>query len=165
LTDYRFYTRQTRYLQATGRILPRVLGKIFRKNGFNVWVNPRQGNGVDLKLFDAEGRLVLVVEVLNWSFVCKFSNERKQSIINNLTGYNCNRILVYTAMRNEHLLQDLPQHGISTLKIGYQLLTPKSYEFFLAKHQVIKRRINDRCVKREIEQKVLQYIEASKIHP
>ena len=160
MSDHRFPCEQHRYLQSVGKILPRILGKIFLGIGFGVWINPGQANGVDMELFDREGSLVLVAEILNWSPYSMLSDERKQCIIHNLTSYNCARLLVYTAMRNNALLLDLPEYGISVLRIGYQVLTKKSYDFYLARNQVVERKINGRSVKREIRSKVLQYLES-----
>ena len=67
LAEYRFPRMKTSYLQLVGKILPRILGKIFLELGFGVWVNPQPRNGVDLEVYDNKGKLVLVIETFNWS--------------------------------------------------------------------------------------------------
>jgi hypothetical protein len=62
----RFPSEKSKYLRSVGRVLPRILGKILLELGFGVWVNPQPRNGVDIEVYDKEGTLVLVVEILNW---------------------------------------------------------------------------------------------------
>jgi hypothetical protein len=165
LTEYRFPSEQQKYLQSVGKILPRILEKIFNELGFGVWINPGPVNGVDLKLFGNENRLVLVAEILNWSPYTILFRERKGCIIHNLSFYDCRRVLIYTAMSNEDFLDDLSDYDISTLRIGYQVLTKKSYDFYEARNQVIDRKIYNRSVKRDIKLKIEDYLESSGIHP
>lgn len=166
MSAYRRFPRvKTAYLQSIGKILPRILRKIFLELGFGVWINPDQGNGVDLELYDNNGRLVVVIEVLNWSPFTILFDERKDCIVNNLTSYDCVRLLVYTAMSNEDFLADLPDNNIYTIKIGYQVLTHMSYKFFEARNQVIGRKINTKSVKRHIKQKIIQFLELSDANP
>ena len=106
-----------------------------------------------------------MIEVLNWSPFTILFDERKDCIVNNLTSYDCVRLLVYTAMSNEDFLADLPDNNIYTIKIGYQVLTHMSYKFFEARNQVIGRKINTKSVKRHIKQKIIQFLELSDANP
>lgn len=161
----RFPREKTKHLQSVGKILVRILDKILLDLGFGVWVNPQPRNGVDMEVYDEKGILVLAIEVLNWSQFSWMYPERVEWIIENLTSYKCRRLLVYTAMSEENYLENLSDYSISVVKIGYQVLTEKIYKFYEARNQVIGRKINNRTVKRDIKQKMLEYLESLDIHP
>ncbi len=134
------------YLQKTGRLLPHRIGQILEQLGFKTWINPKQNNGVDIKVWDNE-QLVLVGEILNWSPYTRLSENRVQHITDNLldAAYdNCERVLIYTAMENEYALEDLEMMGITTLRIGNQILPRLFYNHYLARNQVKGRIIDSR---------------------
>jgi hypothetical protein len=138
--DRRYPVGQSTYLQNVGRLLPQRIASILRELGFTVWINEGQSNGVDLKIFDDNNNLLVVAEILNWSPYSELSNKRKESIISNLLHHSCRRLLVYTTMKNESILEDLSSNNVSVLKIGFQILPQEYYDFFCRKNQITLRR-------------------------
>jgi hypothetical protein len=119
-------------------------------NGYKVWINPDQSNGVDLKIWHND-ELVLVAEIINWSIKSRMAMEKKRWKTDNLTAYNCKKLLIHTAFFNESILEDLPDYGISAVRIGFQILPKHFYDFYLAKNQVEARRIDSRKATEEIK--------------
>ncbi|MDI6904606.1 MAG: hypothetical protein QMD13_03830 [Candidatus Bathyarchaeia archaeon] len=161
--EYRYPIKRTRYTQSVSRLLPHRIGQIFKELGFKTWMNPGQTNGVDLKVYDDEDQLILVVEILNWSPVCALPHERKNNIITNLSGHNCKKLLIYTCLENESILEDLSSYEVSLLKIGYQILPWYFYEFFLEKDQIESRRVDSRETKEDIKSKIIEYLKSFSI--
>jgi hypothetical protein len=159
----RYPDNQREYCQSVGRLLPAIVAAILRDLGFRVWVNEGQSNGVDLKAFDKKDNLVFVAEITNWSSFTRMSEERKNWIISNLSQYECNKVLIYTALENESILSDLSFYGISLLKTGYQVLPENYYEHYARKNQVIRRRIDSEETRENIKSKIENYLRNSQI--
>jgi len=62
------------------QIIEELLKEAGYKKGedFIVWVNPKQGNDVDLKV-KLHGKYILVAEILNWSVKSILSQKRKRT--------------------------------------------------------------------------------------
>jgi hypothetical protein len=154
---------ETRRNQSVGRLLPHRIGQImkelgYRKSkGYEIWVNPSQENGVDLKMSHHD-RPILVVEVLNWCIRSKLNYKRKGNIIRNLTEYECKRVLISTPFANEEVIQDLPRFGISLLKLSFQILPRLFYEDYASRHQVELRMIDSRETTQNIKAKLEQFL-------
>jgi len=125
-----------KYTERVGELLPNILGKIFRELGFEVWVNPQQVNGVDLKVC-RESNPVIVAEVLNWSIRSRLTLRRRDCIIENLNRFVCKKLLVHTIQLSG--LDTLRENGIDLLCVGYQVLPQDFYDFYLNKEQIIRR--------------------------
>lgn len=149
-----------RYLQSVGRLLAHRIGQIFEELGFVSWIAKGQSNGVDLIIKDREGNLVLVAEIINWCPYSELSPTRKNSMISNLGQYNCRKLLIYTALKNEGFLDNLGGFGISLLKIGHQLLPRFFYEHFRRMNQVEQRKIETRETKEDIKTKVVTLLQS-----
>jgi len=145
-------------MQKTGRLLAHRLGQLFIELDYESWICIGQNKGVDLKVYDSKGSMFLVAEILNWSVKTNLTETRKNKIIKNLLGYNCDRVLIYTTMGNEYYLDDLEQMGISTLKLGYQILPKVFYRHFEYRKQVIDRRIDSRETTLHIKSKLIEYL-------
>lgn len=152
---HRFPCEQLEYTKTVGKLLPQILGEIFTELGFKVKVNHQQANGVDIEVFLGHNR-ILVAEVLNWSIASRLTDKRKNSIIENLNEFNCNKMLIYTVPLSN--LEGLEESGIYLLEIGYQILPEAYYKFFLTKHQVEKRQVDSDSARRNIRTKILYYV-------
>jgi hypothetical protein len=150
-----------KYLQSLGKLLPHRIGQIFQELGFRSWIAKGQSNDVDLKVFDDKDNLILVAEILNWSSHSRMSEIRRNWIINNLSRYNCHRLLIYTVFENEKILDDFDDYGFSLLKIGFQLLPKSFYNFFVRKNQVENRKRDSRVSKQDIKSKIIEYLQSS----
>jgi len=145
-------------MQTVGRLLPRRISQILREldSSFTVWVNPGQGNSVDMAV-SYDHRLIFVAEVLNWSIGSRMSEKRLTKMISNLNEFDCRKLLVYTTLDQESLSK-FTQNGIDILEIGYQLLPRYHYYFFLEKEQVDKRRIDCNSTKEDVKNKIIVYL-------
>jgi hypothetical protein len=152
------------YLRCAGQLLPDLIASILEELGFRVWVNKGKANGVDLKIFD-EDNLLFVAEVVNWSPFSYMSIKRKNSIVSNLERYNCGRIFVFTTMKNEDMLDDFAGRGISTIKIGYQLLPGDYYDFFARKNRVICRKMVSEETREDVKSKITRFLRSLMILP
>ena len=159
---------KAKYLQSIGRLLPHRIGQILKELNFTrgndckIWMNPSQGNDVDLKVWH-NSALILVAEVLNWSVKSWLSEKRKGWIIKNLSKYDCWRVLIYTTFSNEYLLENLSLNKISLLKIDFQLLPKSFYDFFVKKSQIEFREVDSRNSRRFIKSKLIEYLQSSGI--
>lgn len=151
----RFPCEQNEYTKTVGWLLPTILGDIFTELGFGVNVNPQQANGVDLEVFLGDN-LILAIEVLNWSIGSRLTDKRRNNIIENLSEYNCNKLLIHTIPLTN--LYGVRENGIDILEIGYQILPKTYYDFFLTRGQVIRRKIECDSTRREIKSKILDYV-------
>ena len=151
----RFPCEQNEYTKTVGKLLPTILEKIFTELGFKVKVNPQQANGVDLEVF-LGNNLILVAEVLNWSIASRLTDKRKSSYIRNLNEFDCNKMLIYTVPLSN--LDGFKTNGIYLLEIGYQILPETYYNFFQAKGQVERRRIDSESARKNIRAKILDYL-------
>lgn len=145
------------YRHKTGRLLAHRIGQSFKELGYHAWINVGQTNGVDLKVWDNELNLVVAAEILNWAPTTNLDKNRKARIVRNLLSQNCNRLLIYTEMGNEFTLKDLSPQGISTLKIGYQILARYFYSKLDA-NQAVGRKIDSRETKLLIKSKLKDYL-------
>ena len=125
------------YNQSVGRLLPHRICQILEELGYETWMNPRQGNGVDIKAW-FNGSLILVIEVLNWSIGSHLSDRRFRSMIDNFSEYNCAKVLIYTVLEKDKV-EKFESNEIITLEIGYQFLPKQFYYFFKQKGQSTKR--------------------------
>lgn len=148
-----------RYRQKTGKLLAHRIGQLFAELGYHTWICRKQSNGVDLKVWNRDYNLFIVPEILNWAHTTKLPDKRKREIIDNLSEYKCNKLLIYTTMCNEYELDDLRSKGISTLKIGYQILA-KFFYYRLGADQLEGRKIDSRETRLLIKSKLLEYIQS-----
>ena len=154
----RYPVKRTVYVQKTGRLLPRRISQILRElnSNFTVWINPGQGNGVDLKVWYGCD-LIIAGESLNWSIGSKMSEKRREGMISNLHEFSCRKLLVYTTLDNNHVSRFV-QNGIDVMEIGYQILPRFYYNFYLGKGQVIRREIDCAKTKNDIKKKIVSYL-------
>jgi hypothetical protein len=147
------------YHQKTGRLLEHRIGQEFNELGYESWINKGQCNGIDLKVWDSEGNLIIAAEILNWGPTSDLSDKRKRSIRSNLSEYTCNKVLIYTQMGNEQALEGLETENISTLKIGCQIVA-KYYYKKLARTQVEGKKIDSRETTLLIKSKIREYLQS-----
>jgi len=153
----KYPVKGTVYWQTTGKLLPRRIYQILKELGLKVWINPRQGNDIDLKVW-YDSSLIIAGEILNWSVKSQLSNKRQYSIISNLRNYNCRRLVICTIL-DERSISELIEEGIDVLQIGYQILPRYYYEFFLEKRQIEKRKIDSNETKQKIRKLLINYLE------
>ena len=144
-------------MQTVGRLLPRRISQILRELGYNVWINPNQGNNIDLKVW-SNNNLIIVGEILNWSIGSKLAEKRLNKMISNLNNFDCRKLLVYTTL-DQASVSKFIQNDIDVLEIGYQLLPKFYYDFFSAKEQVERREIDSDATKQDIKEKIASYLE------
>jgi hypothetical protein len=149
----RYPIERSRYFRSVGRLLPHRLGQIFQELGYQTWICPGQSNGVDLIVFN-EHDLILVAEVLNFSIRTYLSNERKKSIISNLSEYNDRRLLIYSCLANENILDDFGLYGISLCKIGFQIQPKWFYDYFAERKKIILRRADSEETRQDIKAQI-----------
>jgi hypothetical protein len=155
----RYPIQRSRYFQSVGRLLEHRLGQIFQELGYQTWICPGQSNGVDIIVFN-ENDLILVAEVLNFSICTYLSNKRKKSIISNLSEYSDRRLLIYSCLANENILDDLGLYGISPLKIGYQLQPKWFYDCFAIRNRVVLREVDSRETRQDIKSKIVRFLQS-----
>lgn len=145
-------------MQTVGRLLPRRISQILKEINpdYTVWINPNQGNGIDLKVW-YNNNLIIAGEILNWSIKSRLSEKRRETMISNLDEFPCRKLVVYTSLEDNHISR-FTQNGIDILEIGYQLLPRDYYYFFLEKEQVDKRRIDSNSTKEDIKNKIIVYL-------
>jgi len=155
----RYPVKRTVYMQTTGILLPRRISQILRElnSNFTVWINPGQGNGIDLKVW-YDGDLIIAGESLNWSIKSNLSKKRREDIISNLHEFSCRKLLVYTTPHENKHISKIIENGIDLLDIGYQLLPRFYYNFYLKKDQVVKREIDSVKTKNDIKHKIISYL-------
>lgn len=158
----RYPVKRTVYMQTVGRLLPRRISQVLMALGFSVWINPGQGNDIDMKVWHND-RLILVAEILNWSIGSRMSDRRLRKMISNLNKYDCRKLQIYTTL-DEKSLSTFNQNGIDTLQIGYQLLPKYYYNFFCSKEQVEKRKIDSAATKEEIKHRIISYLKKHYLH-
>jgi len=152
---HRFPCEQREYMKTVGWLLPNILGELFAELGFKAKVNLQQTNGVDLEVFFGNN-LILVAEILNWSISSRLYNRRRGCIIRNLNEFDCKRLLIHTVPLSN--LNGVRESGIDILEIGYQILPRTFYDFYLARNQIIRRKIDCDSTRIEIKSKILDYI-------
>ncbi|MHA1686124.1 MAG: hypothetical protein ACTSYD_06895 [Candidatus Heimdallarchaeaceae archaeon] len=140
------------YRKSVGRLLPHRICQILKELGYETWMNPNQGNGVDIKVWH-NGRLVLVAEVLNWSVGSYLSEKRSRNIKNNLNQYNCPKVLIHTTLSN-HEVEKFTDTNIIIFEIGYQLLPKYFYNFFREKNQIQQRRYDSKETREDLKMKI-----------
>ena len=155
--ENKYPVESTIYMQTTGKLLPRRIYQILRELGLRVWINPKQGNDIDLKVW-YDNSLLIAGEILNWSVKSLLSHKRQYKIVSNLEEYDCRRLVVYTTL-DERSISIFAEEGIDVLRIGYQILPRHYYNFFLQKNQVENRRIDSAETKQEIRELLLNYLE------
>lgn len=122
LSAFAYDPKDESHRRKLGKLLTRRIAQIIKSLGFKTKYAVGQSNGVDVKVWHNDV-LVMVAEVKNFNIKSKLDYGTKERIINNLNEYpNSKKFLIYTQMGNEEILTDLETKGISTLKIGYQLM-------------------------------------------
>jgi hypothetical protein len=159
----RYPIEMHRYCQCVGRLLPHRIGQILKELGFRTWVRSNQSNGIDLLVYDNEDHLIVAAEVLNWSSHSELAIKRKNRIIDNLSKFNCVRLLLYTTLKNERILDDSSIYCISLLKLDYQLQPLSFYNFFAKKDQVEYRRADSIEAIEHIRSKITHFLQFSDI--
>jgi hypothetical protein len=146
-------------IQKTGRLLAHRIGQILKAQGYKTWIAKDQRRGIDLKV-SHNGNLILVAEILNWSPYTYFSVKRKNRIIRNLMSYeNCDRVLIYTTMRDETPLEDFHALDISIVKLDCQILPKHFYKFYEEKKQVTGRKIDSKESSQHIKTKLSKFMQ------
>jgi hypothetical protein len=153
----RYPVKSFTYFQSIGRLLEHRLGQIFQELGYQTTISKGQSNGVDLKVYN-QRELLLVAEVLNFSVYSELSDKRKNSIVTNLSEYNCRKLLIYSCMANENIINDLGLYEISSLKIGYQLQPKHFYDYFAARNKTKLREVDSRETRQDLETKIVTFL-------
>jgi hypothetical protein len=152
----RYPVKRTVYLQSVGKLLPHRISQIFKELGFETWINPKQGNDIDLKVLLGQ-KPIIVAEILNWSIGSKLSQKRKNCIIKNLSKYHCEKLLIYTILDKDSL-EDFTNNGISLIEIGYQILPKTFYQFFSEINRTEFRKADSKETYTSIKRKIIEYL-------
>ena len=160
----RYPCAQAEYLQKTGELLQHRVSQAFKELKFKTKICKGQGNGVDLFVYDQEGNLLLVIEMLNWSPRSYLSAPRKTSIIENLSEFTCARLLIYTTMKNEDMLRDLKLYNIDLLKLDFQILPRLFHNYFERQNRVLLREIDSDGTQRHITNRIFRYMQSLNLH-
>ena len=140
-SNNRYPLAKSKYLESVGALLPHRIGQILQNLGYNAQIESVHTNGVDLKVSDNED-LFLVAEILNWSPYTELNYKRKWCIQRNLCKYNCNKVLIYTSMKNAKILKSLLDEDILLLCLDNQILPKVFYEFYQQRNQVKNRTVD-----------------------
>jgi hypothetical protein len=135
-----------KYTQSTGALFAHRVGRTFKTLGLKTWIVKGQNNGIDIKVYN-DNTLAIACEALNWSPYTRLSEKRKQRIIDNLTKpefADTTKVLIYTTMKDETVLDDLALHDIIPIKIGYQILPRYFHTYYAMKNQIDGRVIDSR---------------------
>jgi len=149
------------YYQKVGKLLPHRIGQILKELGYNeknhyrIWINPKQGNDVDIKMWH-KGSLILVGEILNWSIKSQLSEKRFKSMTNNLSQFSCQKVVIHTLLPEEKV-KIFQEKGIKTLEIGFQTLPKHFYNHFAIKGQTFGRKIDNKNTKIDIKIKIINF--------
>ena len=146
-----------------GSLLQHRIGQIVKELGFKTKVAKVEANDVDIEVYDEEDNLILVGEILNWSPYSYLNNRRKNEIIRNLSRYSCRRVLIHAALEGDHLLDDLCLHGISTLRIGYQILPKYFYDHYAEQDKIESRRIDSRETRNEMKAELARFFKSVRL--
>jgi hypothetical protein len=161
----RYPIDQRLYTKCVGSLLQHRVGQILKDLGYRTKVARVESNGVDLKVYKEESNLILVGEIINWS-CCSYPNKkRKKGIIRNLSQYPCRKLLIYSTMGKEFLLESLESQDISKLKIGYQLLPRHFYDHFARQNKILYRRVDSRETTQDIRAKIANLLQSFGIEP
>ena len=158
----RYPVKRSEYARAVGRLLPHRIGQILKElgltedAGFRVWINCSQANDVDLKIYFRDD-LILVAEILNWSFRSRLSDKRSNNIVSNLLKYDCARLLIYTCL-DERSIEYFTEKNIHLIGIGYQLLPKHFYKHFSKLDQVDFREIDSKKTKKDIRLNIQHFL-------
>jgi len=79
--------------------------EVYEELGYQVEVSRTQGNGVDLKVKDKRGNLILVAELWNWRYGSNPHWKRLKKVLENLTDYQCIRVLIISTMKEPYRSQ------------------------------------------------------------
>jgi len=161
----RYPIDQRLYTKCVGSLLQHRVGQILKDLGYRTEVPRVESNGVDLKVYNRESNLILVGEVINWSYRSYSDKKRKKRIIGNLSQYPCRRLLIYSTMGKEFLLEDLESQDISKLKIGYQLLPRYFYDHFARQNGILYRRVDSRETIQDVRAKIANLLQSFGIEP
>lgn len=160
----RFPVDQRKCNRCVGSLLQHRIGQILKEMGFRTEITKVEKNGVDLKLYNNNERNpILVGEILNWSLYSELPSSRKNSIIKNLSQHSCKKLVIYTTMKNEIVLDDLNLYGISLLKLDYQLLPEYFYNHYARRGKTESRRVDSRQTRQDIKAKIANFLRSSDI--
>jgi hypothetical protein len=156
----RFPVEQHLCNKCVGSLLQHRIGQILKELGFKNKIVKVEGNGVDLEVYDGRDHPILAGEILNWSPYSYMNDRRKNDIIGNLSKYSCRRVLIYAALKGEHQLDDLGIHGISKLRIGYQILPKYFYDHYAEQDNIESRRTDSRETRNEIKTILTNFLQS-----
>ena len=111
------------YQKIVGYALPDWLSKELERMGFKVETNKVFGNGVDVKVYSEMG-LKAVIEIWNWGYGEYPKLSRIRQVIENLTSYNCARILLVSCLDSKQLARvrtACKPHKIFVIQLHKQL--------------------------------------------
>ena len=131
----RYPTTRREYARIVGKILVDMLARILHDLGFTVHINPLQANGVDMSIF-YQGKLIAVLEIMNWGMSNNLDIKRFNSIVNNLSAFNCPKFVVisYRICLGD-FEEELEKLGIKTIEIGFHLVPLEYYSWFKARNR------------------------------
>jgi len=156
----RYPIEMHKYAQSAGALFAHRIGRIFEILGFTTWIVKGQNNGIDIKVYH-ESNLILVCELLNWSPYTRLSEKRKAKLLNNLTRAEfsgARKVLIYTAMKDETVLNDLWLYDVETIKIGTQILPKYFHRYYAIKKQIVGRAIDSTESTNLVTEKLSAYI-------
>lgn len=152
-----YNTENEKQRRGLGKLLPHRIGQILKKLGYQTEIARGQSNGVDIKVWQ-NGNLILVAETKNYNMATKMTNDKKENAIRNLNEYpTARKVLIYTMMANEDILDDFKARGVSILKIGYQLM-PWWFYYSLEKNLRDYRVIDSHESSLDIQYKLMQML-------
>jgi len=129
----RYPVERTKYNKIVGKTRVENIAKILREFGFTVETEEPENHDVDVWV-SKDGKLVLVIEVLNWRKMDYMDFDRLQSIVKNLGNpkyKNVAKLLIYSFDSNiKNRMDHLVNRDIGFLEIGFQTQPQDFYTFY-----------------------------------
>jgi len=129
----RYPVERTNYNKIVGKTRVDNIAKILREFGFTVETKEPENHDVDVWV-SKDGKLVLVIEVLNWRKMDYMDFDRLRSVVKNLGDpkyKNVAKLLVYSFDSNiRNRMDHLVNRDIDFLEIGFQTQPQDFYAFY-----------------------------------
>lgn len=129
----RYPVERMKYNKIVGKTRVENIAQILTELRFKVIMKQPENHDVDVWVYKY-GKLVLVIEVLNWRNTDYMDEESRLSVVKNFRNpeyENVAKLLVYSFYSNiKNQMSLLENRSIDFLELGFQTQPPDFYEFY-----------------------------------
>ena len=145
------------YNKIVGALRVNNIVAIITELGSTAQSNAVEKDDVDIRVYDNDENLVLVIEVTNWRLTSYMSEKKAKSVQKNFRKYSCHKLFICSFEENYAKAIDYFDDDVTIIQLQHQTQPRSWYDWFREQNRADGMRPDCEETKQHLEASLLDY--------